>query len=107
MEKFECRRTLYLHQMNQHPHIGAGILQPRLWMDGSAPWEEGGRTDENLKTVNEANSSLILRRHQVGNVCKINNFPINNNFTVSEIMQTKYTTDQIKHFLGIWNLGLY
>ena len=87
MEKFECRRTLYLHQMNQHPQIGAGNLQPRLWMDGSAPWEEGGRTDGNLKTVYEANFSLILRRLQLGNVCRINNFPINNNFPVSEIMQ--------------------
>ena len=87
MEKFECRRTLYLHQMNQHPQIGTGNLQPRPWMDGSAPWEEGANTDENLKTVYEANSSLILRRHQVGNVCSIYNFPINNNFIVSEIMQ--------------------
>ena len=102
MEKFDCRRTLYLHQMNQHPHIGAGILQPRLWMDGSAPWEEGGRTDENLKTVYEANFSLILRRHQLGNVCRINNFPIISLFR--KLCKLQY--DRPNRAFP-WNLGLY
>ena len=87
------------------PHR-SGILQPRLWMDGSAPWEEGGRTDENLKTVYEANFSLILRRHQLGNVCRINNFPINNNFTVSEIMQAANDIYDKPNRAFPWNLGL-
>ena len=91
-----------LARKNQHPQIGTGNLQPRPWMDGSAPWEEGANTDENLKTVYEANSSLILRRHQVGNVCSI--YTIFRSIIISSFrklckLQTKYTTDKIEHFV--------
>lgn len=48
---------------------------------------EGDRIDEQLKEVYETNASLILRRHQEGNVYSVYNFPIDNHFTVSEIMQ--------------------
>lgn len=86
-QTFSCRRTLYLHQMNEHFQVGAGQLQPRPWGNGTPPWEEGGHIDNKLKQVYEANSPIILRRHQEGNVCSIYNFPIDNQFSVQEIMQ--------------------
>lgn len=73
--------------MNDHVQVGAGLLQPRPWGNGSPPWGEGDRIDEQLKEVYETNASLILRRHQEGNVYSVYNFPIDNHFTVSEIMQ--------------------
>ena len=74
--------------MNEHIQVGAGQLQARPWGNGTPPWQrQDGTINQNLKQVYEANSSLILRRHQEGNVCSVYNFPLNNNFSISEIMQ--------------------
>lgn len=55
--------------------------------NGTPPWEEGGRVDHRLKEVYESNIPIILRRHQEGTVCSVYNFPIDNQFSVGEIMQ--------------------
>lgn len=73
--------------MNEHVQVGAGQLQPRPWGNGTPPWEEGDWINEQLKEVYETNASLILRRHQKGNVCSVFNFPIDSHFSISEIMQ--------------------
>ena len=39
-----------------------------------------------LKHVYEANSSIISRRYQEGNVCSVYNFPLCDNFSISEIL---------------------
>lgn len=64
--------------MNEHFQVGAGQLQPRPWGNGSPPWEQGGNIDNRLKQVYGANSSIILRRHQEGNVCSVYNFGLRN-----------------------------
>lgn len=84
--RFDSRRTLFIHQMNEHFQVGEGGLQARPW----GPWEEGGIVDHSLKEVYESNAPIILRRHQEGTVCSIYNFPIDNQFSVGEIMQAAY-----------------
>lgn len=66
--------------MNEHVQVGAGQLQPRPWGKGTTPLGEGDRIDERLKEVYETNTSLILGRHQEGNVCSFH-------FSNFEIMQ--------------------
>lgn len=73
--------------MNEHVQVGAGQLQPIPWGKGTTPLGESDRIDERLKEVYETNASLILGRHQEGNVCSVFNFPIDNHFSNSEIMQ--------------------
>lgn len=73
--------------MNEHFQVGEGGLQARPWGNGTPPWEEGGRVDHRLKEVYESNIPIILRRHQEGTVCSVYNFPIDNQFSVGEIMQ--------------------
>lgn len=81
------RRTLFINQMNEHFQVGEGGFQARPWGNGTPPWKEGGRVDHKLKEVYESNIPVILRRHQEGTVCSVYNFPIDNQFSVGEIMQ--------------------
>ena len=75
--------------MNEHVQVGAGQLQPRTWGNGTQPWQRhDGTIDQNLKNVYEANSSIIIRRHQEGNVYSVYNFPLYNSFSTFEILQT-------------------
>ena len=93
-------RSLYLHQMNEHVKVGAGQLQPRTWGNGTPPWQRhDGTIDQNLKNVYEANSSIIIRRHQERNVCSVYNFPLNNSFSTFEILQMKFTIDKTTRFV--------
>lgn len=39
--RFDSRRTLFNHQMNEHFQVGEGGLQARPWGNGTPPWEEG------------------------------------------------------------------
>ena len=74
--------------MNKHIQVGTGQLQSRPWEIGPQPWQrQDGTVDHHLKNVYEANSSIILRRHLEGNVCSVYIFPLNNNFSISKIMQ--------------------
>lgn len=76
--------------MNEHFQVGEGGLQARPWGNGSPPCEEGGIVDHSLKEVYGSNAPIILRRQQEGTVCSIYNFPIDNQFSVGEIMQAAY-----------------
>lgn len=73
--------------MKEHFQVGEGGLQARPWGNGSPSWEEGGIVDHSLKEVYESNAPIILRRHQEGTICSIYNFPIDNQFSIGEIMQ--------------------
>lgn len=39
--RFDSRRTLFNHQMNEHFQVGEGGLQARPWGNETPPWEEG------------------------------------------------------------------
>ncbi|KAJ8300697.1 hypothetical protein KUTeg_022216 [Tegillarca granosa] len=84
---FPNRRRLYLHDRQEHSQVGEG-LRSYPWGQNSAPWEkQDGSTDEELKTVYNANSSLILAQHDLGPVRSIYNFPIDNTVSLNRLIR--------------------
>ena len=85
LQSFSDRRGLYLHGMREHYQTGGGILQSRPWTNGESLWERDD--DVRLKQVYEANESLILENHEETSVISSYNVPLNNDFTIPQLME--------------------
>ena len=71
--------------MREHYQTGGGTLQSRPWTNGESPWERDD--DVRLKQVYEANEPLILENHEETSVISSYNVPLNNDFTIPQLME--------------------
>ena len=82
---FPSRRQLYEHQFTVHQQ-GRGELQREPWDPEDAPWEGENGLDEDLRRVYQLHRLLILQGHHEGEVHSEYNFPISNEFQISDLM---------------------
>ncbi|XP_048238897.1 uncharacterized protein LOC124129020 [Haliotis rufescens] len=101
--RFEDRLSLYRHQMIEGHRVlpsqsGGSMdtdavgseLQPRPWGEGPAPWVEestGKVTEPGLQEAYDLDAPYILARDQPGEVFSTYNLPVNNNFSIGELME--------------------